>query len=76
MEEKLIKCHVCQKEIAETANKCPHCGATTERAKKLTKGIIVALVVIAVIWIINLILQYIIAGQQNQLDYIRSFQRR
>lgn len=53
MPEKLIKCHVCGKDIAQTANKCPHCGGITERKKKINKGFVIATVVVSLMLIIS-----------------------
>jgi predicted nucleic acid-binding Zn ribbon protein len=53
MQESLIKCHVCGKEIAQTANKCPHCGGITVRTKKIKMGFFIATIVVILMLIIS-----------------------
>jgi rRNA maturation endonuclease Nob1 len=40
--DKLVKCQACGKDIAESAEKCPHCGAMTKTAAKMTLWVAIA----------------------------------
>jgi len=61
MAEFLIKCETCGKDIANKAQKCPHCGASTAHKRKQ----VVIVVVIVIIAIIAYIIINYLSGMQN-----------
>ncbi len=52
MADKIIRCQACGKDIAQSAEKCPHCGAMTKSA---AHGIIIAWAAAIIVFIILLV---------------------
>jgi Sec-independent protein translocase protein TatA len=51
MSEGLVKCKVCGKDIATSADTCPHCGKKTDKeTKEQTLGCVILIVIILLIW--------------------------
>lgn len=51
----LIKCKECNKEISETARKCPNCGAITEKTKAINKVLLKLISLIGIFLVIILV---------------------
>lgn len=49
MNDKMISCKTCGKEIAKSAKKCPSCGAKTKKKNPIIIGIIVVIVLICIV---------------------------
>ena len=70
MSDRLIKCNVCGKDIADKATKCPHCGATTSFSKKNYKLVVIIIIVAIIVFSI---IGYFNAQHAARIQFIRSF---
>jgi len=54
MADKLIKCKTCGKDVAQMAEKCPHCGAMTTGHAVMVSSIWIVLSVVVIGFILLL----------------------
>lgn len=64
----LINCKECGKEISDTSKVCVHCGAKTEKAKKIRKKVIVIIIIIILLILLSIASIFIIKKLNNKTN--------
>jgi len=71
----LINCITCNQEISDETRSCPHCGARTQKGKKLQKRMFIGLGIGAVILIITVAIIFVFEiGAKRDPIYIEKFE--